>query len=274
VWHGVLSSPTPRVYDATALDEWQTDWGGQVTIFDNFWDAGGGGDFLGRWSHILFGITWIGLLYFFNVVQVPAYAQMEAGARGEALRKVTFRALWWFRWAALLTFLTGIWLMSINELWDFEGPRGTSIGIAILLAVTMFLNVWGVIWRNQKINIASSEAVAAGGQADPRAANAANAAGRASRVNTFFSIPMLFFMVFSFHYSGRYDTDGGKLAVVFIIAAVIWAVMEASALGLIGGLDNAINKNIFKDHKSTILGGFVYLAILLFIGFEAIVGGL
>jgi uncharacterized membrane protein len=244
-----------------------------VTIFDNFWDAGGGGDFLGRWAHILFGITWIGLLYFFNVVQVPAFAQMEAGARGEALRKVTFRALWWFRWAALLTFLTGIWLMSINELWDFEGPRGTAIGIAILLAITMFLNVWGVIWRNQKINIASSEAVAAGGQADPRAANAANAAGRASRINTFFSIPMLFFMVFSFHYSGRYDTDGGKLATVFIIAAVIWAVMEASALGFIGGLDNAINKNVLKDHRSTILGGFVYLAILLFIGWEAIVGG-
>jgi uncharacterized membrane protein len=245
-----------------------------VTIFDNFFDAGGGGDFLGRWSHILFGITWIGLLYFFNVVQVPAYAQMEAGARGEALRKVTFRALWWFRWAALATFLTGIWLMSINELWDFKGPQGTSIGIAALLAVTMFLNVWGVIWRNQKINIASSEAVAAGGQADPRAAKAANAAGRASRINTFFSIPMLFFMVFSAHYSDRYADDSGALAATFIIAAVIWAVMEASALGLIGGLDNSINKAILADHRKTIGAGFIYLLILLLIGFEAIVGGL
>jgi hypothetical protein len=244
-----------------------------VTIFDNFFDAGGGGDFLGRWSHILFGITWIGLLYFFNVVQVPAYAEMEAGARGEALRKVTFRALWWFRWAALFTFLTGVWLMSVNELWDFEGPRGTSIGIGALLAVTMFLNVWGVIWRYQKINIGSSVAVAAGGQADPRAAHAAAAAGRASRVNTFFSIPMLFFMVFSAHYSGRYADDSGALVATFIIAAVIWAVMEASALGLLGGLDNAINKAVFKDHRSTIIGGFIYLLILLLIGFEAIVGG-
>ena len=244
-----------------------------MTIFDNFFDAGGGGDFLGRWSHILFGITWIGLLYFFNFVQVPAFAQMEAGARGEALRKVTFRALWWFRWAALATFLTGIWLMSINELWDFEGPRGTSIGIAILLAITMFVNVWGIIWRNQKINIGSSEAVAAGGQADPRAAKAANAAGRASRINTLFSIPMLFFMVFSFHYSGRYETDGGKLAVVFIIALVIWAVLEASALGYLGGLDNSINKALLADHRKTIAAGFVFLLILVFIGFEGIVGG-
>jgi uncharacterized membrane protein len=245
-----------------------------VTIFDDFFDAGGGGDFLGRFGHILFGITWIGLLYFFNVVQVPAFAQMEAGARGEALRKVTFRALWWFRWAALLTFLTGIWLLSVNELWDFEGPRGTSIAIGGLLGTTMFLNVWGVIWRYQKINIGSSEAVAAGGQADPRAAHAANAAGRASRINTFFSIPMLFFMVFSAHYSGRYEDDGGALFAVFLIAVIIWAVMEASALGLLGGLDNAINKSILADHRKTIAAGFIYLLVLLIIGFEAIVGGL
>jgi len=244
-----------------------------AAIFDNFFDAGGGGDFIGRYLHILFGITWIGLLYFFNVVQVPAYAEMEPGARGEALRKVTFRALWWFRYAALFTFLTGIWLLSVGRLWDWKGQEGLAISIGALLATTMFLNVWGVIWRNQKINIASSAAVAAGGQADPRAAKAANAAGRASRVNTFFSIPMLFLMVFTAHYSGRYkDPTGGKIAAYVIIALVIWAVMEASALGLIGGLDNAINKAILADHKRTIWAGVVYLLILLFIGWELIIG--
>jgi uncharacterized membrane protein len=244
------------------------------TIFDNFTDAGGGGDLIGRYLHILFGITWIGLLYFFNVVQVPAYALMEPGARGEALRKVTFRALWWFRWAALCTFLTGIWLLSVGRLWDFKGQEGLSISIGALLATTMFLNVWGVIWPNQKINIASSEAVAAGGQADPRAAKAANASGRASRVNTFFSIPMLFFMVFTVHFSERYkDPTGGKIVAYVLIALVIWAVMEASALGLIGGLDNAINKAILGDHKRTIWAGVVYLLILLFIGWELIIGG-
>jgi uncharacterized membrane protein len=246
----------------------------KVQIFKDFMDPGSGGDVIGRFAHVIFGVTWIGLLYFFNVVQVPAYAQMEPGARGEALRKVTFRALWWFRWAAFLTFLTGVWLLSIEDLWDFKGPRGTAIAIGALFGTTMFLNVWGVIWRNQKINIGSSEAVAAGGQADPRAAKAANAAGRASRVNTFFSIPLLFMMVFSSHnLPGRYADDGGKLAAVFIIAVVIWAVMEASALGLIGGLDNAINKAILADHRKTIAAGFVFLLILVFIGFEAIVGG-
>ena len=137
----------------------------------------------------------------------------------------------------------------------------------------MFLNVWGVIWPNQKINIASSEAVAAGGQADPKAAKAANAAGRASRVNTFFSIPMLFFMVFTAHFAGRYkDPTGGKIVAYVLIALVIWAVMEASALGLIGGLDNAINKTILADHKKTIWAGVVYLLILLFVGWELIIG--
>jgi uncharacterized membrane protein len=246
-----------------------------VTIFDNFMDAGGGGDFLGRFAHILVGITWIGLLYFFNFVQVPAYAQMEAGARGEALRKVTFRALWWFRWAALLTFLTGVWLLTVRDLWDFKGQEGLSIAIGALLGTTMFVNVWGIIWRNQKINIASSEAVAAGGQADPRAAKAANAAGRASRINTLFSIPMLFFMVFTAHFSGRYeDPTGGTLIAYVVIALAIWAVLEASALGYLGGLDNAINKALLADHRKTIAAGFVYLLILLLIGWEAMIGGL
>jgi uncharacterized membrane protein len=246
-----------------------------VEIFNNFGDPNGAGDFLGRWGHILFGITWIGLLYFFNVVQVPAFAQMEAGARSEALRKVTWRALWWFRWAALFTFLTGVWLLIFTDQYKFKGPQGAAIFIGAVYGTTMFLNVWGVIWRMQKINIGSAEAVAAGGQADPRAAKAANAAGRASRINTFFSIPMLWLMVFAAH-SGeftRYDDSGGKLAAVIIIGLAIWAVMEASALGLIGGLDNAINKAVLADHRKTIIGGFIVLLVIQLIGFELIVGG-
>ena len=244
-----------------------------MVIFENFFDPNGGGDFLGRWGHILFGVTWIGLLYFFNVVQVPAFAQMEPGTRSEALRKITFRALWWVRMSALLTFLTGVWLLIVTDQYKFEGPAGYAILIGAVLGTTMFLNVWGVIWRNQKINIASAEAVAAGGQANPAAAKAANAAGRASRVNFFFSIPMLFFMVFAPHYAPLYEDSSGKLAAVLIIALVVWAVMEASALGFIGGLDNAINKAILADHKKTMIAGFIYLAVLFFVGFEGIVGG-
>ena len=128
-----------------------------------------------QWLHVFFGITWIGLLYFFNVVQVPAYAEMEAAARSEALRKVTSRALWWFRWAAVMTMASGLLMWAIA---GSDYKPSTSLGLSItfgsILGLTMGANVWMVIWPNQKINIASAEAVAAGGQPDPAAANAAS----------------------------------------------------------------------------------------------------
>ncbi len=70
--------------------------------------------FLSRWSHVFVGITWIGLLYFFNFIQVPAYAEMEGAARNNAIDKVTSRALWWFRWAAVMTLLSGIALFLLD----------------------------------------------------------------------------------------------------------------------------------------------------------------
>ena len=137
-----------------------------------------GFSFLSRWSHVLVGITWIGLLYFFNFVQVPAFAEMEAAARNNAIDKLTSRALWWFRWAAAATLVTGIALLCARS----EGARirattwksapGMAISAGILLAVTMFLNVWLVIWPNQKKVIANARNVQAGGEADPTAAPA------------------------------------------------------------------------------------------------------
>src|SRR4051794_11261407 len=67
-----------------------------------------GGAFASRWLHVIVGITWIGLLYYFNFVQVPAFAEMEAAARNNAIDKLASRALWWFRWAAVATLVTGI----------------------------------------------------------------------------------------------------------------------------------------------------------------------
>jgi uncharacterized membrane protein len=248
-----------------------------VEIFKHWGDTDGGLFFLAKYGHVLFGITWIGLLYFFNVVQVPAFAEMEPPARSEALRKVTWRALWWFRYAALLTFLTGVLMLGIaGSDFKFTKARGSAIYMGALLATTMFLNVWGIIWRYQKINIGSANAVAAGGQADPRAADAAKRAGRASRVNTFFSIPMLFFMLFAAHYSVFYgtggDIDGGKAFGAWILLIVIWAFAEASALGYIGGLDSPFNKLVFDDHRNTIYAGLAYWLVMLFIGWEAIIG--
>lgn len=242
-------------------------------IFDNFFDANGGFEFLARWLHVLVGIAWIGLLYFFNFVQTPAFAELSPGARNEAFDKLTWRALWWFRWAAMATFLMGVVILGIETsetsdyLTKFKGP---SILTGILFGVTMLGNVWMVIWPNQQIVIASVRKQLAGGEADPAQPTAAKKGARASRANTFFSITMLFFMVFTSHFSGLYQTDGdlSNVAIYYVFVLALWAFVEANALGLIGGLDSAFNKFVFDDHKKTIIYGFVYWAVIFVVGWE------
>src|SRR3954463_8896440 len=116
-------------------------------------------NFVLRWLHIIFGVTWIGLLYYFNFVQGPFFAETDAATKSNAIQKLVPRALWWFRWAALFTFLTGaIYLMGRGHR-DGFGIFATSWGVAILtgasLGTIMFLNVWLIIWPNQKVVIAS-----------------------------------------------------------------------------------------------------------------------
>ncbi len=247
-----------------------------MQIFEDFFDANGGLVFLTRYGHILFGIAWIGLLYFFNFVQVPSFAEMSADSRSEALRKLTSRALWWFRWAALATFATGLIMLGLNEYFsDTYGNAGrTSISWGSILGITMAANVWMVIWPNQKINIASAEAVANGGQADPRQPAAAKAAARASRANALFSIPMLFFMVFTSHWSFMYDNDAGAHLIAWIIFLVLWVFVELNALGkLPGGMDSPFNVKVFDDHKTTIYAGIAFWLILFILNYEIIIGG-
>jgi uncharacterized membrane protein len=238
-----------------------------VQIFDNFGDYNGGLYFLGKYAHVLAGITWIGLLYFFNFVQVPAFAELTGPARIEAFDKITWRALWWFRMAAAATFATGALMWGLAGS-DFEGTALLSIAWGSILGTTMFLNVWGVIWVNQKINITSLRT-----EGKPNA-DAAKKGARASRANALFSIPMLFFMLFTSHYSFHYaDPSGGKLAAVWIIFLVSWLFIEASALGFIGGLDSPFNKLVFDTHKNTIIAGAVYWLVLLIVCWEIIIGG-
>jgi len=244
-----------------------------VEIFNDFFEPGAAGEMLSRAGHILAGITWIGLLYFFNFVQTPAFADMSAESRSEAQRKLTLRALWWFRYAALITFLFGLSIIAMNG--DdadrfFKGQEGTAIMTGMLFGITMLLNVWGVIWRAQKVIIGSAESVANGGEADPRAADLAKPAARASRCNTLFSIPMLYFMVFAAHGAGFWHEPIGSTIVYWLVVLVIWAFIEASALGLIGGYDSPFNKEVFDDHRRTIIAGFVLLAVVYFIGWELI----
>lgn len=209
-----------------------------VLAVDPFFSRDGLGQFGLRWLHILAGITWIGLLYYFNFVQVPAFAAFgdEARARNIALDKLARKALWWFRWSALSTFVIGILITMVTRDYfanDFSKQAGgIGISVGMLLGTIMMLNVWGVIWRNQKVVLANAANVLAGGEADPNAAAAGRRAFMASRQNTVFSVTMLFFMVFKSHspVSGQI-LESGKIAGFWIIALVIIAVLELNALG-------------------------------------------
>ena len=145
-------------------------------------------EFLFRWGHVLFGIAWIGLLYYFNFVQGEYFKEATADAKGDATQKLVPNALWWFRWAAFFTFLTGLYLLDA-----ISGRLNEGIILGALMGTLMMLNVWGIIWPNQKIVIGLKEGDAA--IAGPKAL-------LASRTNTLFSIAMLYFMLASVHGPG------------------------------------------------------------------------
>ena len=226
-----------------------------------------------RWLHILAGIAWIGLLYYFNFVQVPAFAEYgdEGRARNIAIDKVARRALWWFRWAALSTFVTGILITIVADSYfsnDF-GKKGVGLAIStgMLLGTIMFVNGWGVIWRNQKIVLANAANVIAGGEANPDAAAAGRKAFMASRQNVVFSVTMLFFMVYKGH-GPEIAGDvlgGGKVGGYWVLALIIIAVLEINALGLMPW-KTAPKKglNILYDTvQNAIIASFVVWAIFL-----------
>lgn len=149
------------------------------------------------WLHVLAGITWIGLLYYFNFVQVPALADAaedKGGPGPDGITKyVAPRALWWFRWGALATWLTGaaaLVLLPGGFLGNFFALYGvTLIGVGAWLGTIMLLNVWGLIWPNQKKVLGLVEA------STEEKAKAKKIAFIASRTNTVLSVPMLLCMV-------------------------------------------------------------------------------
>src|SRR6266404_4684119 len=128
--------------------------------------------FLLRWIHFLAGVTWIGLLYYFNFVQGPFFAEADAATKSSATQKLVPRALWWFRWGAMLTFLSGLAILGMRRA-SWSDAWGMTILTGAAFGTLMFLNVWLVIWPNQKIVIANALNVAAGKPADPAAAASA-----------------------------------------------------------------------------------------------------
>ena len=147
-----------------------------------------------RWLHILTGITWIGLLYYFNFIQVPSMGKIKEDGSASAITKfIAPRALLWFRWAALATWLTGAYYLEksgiglVNAL-QLKGNAGY-IGLGAWLGTIMLFNVWVLIWPNQK------KVLGIVGASDETRLKAARIAFLASRTNTMLSLPMLFFMV-------------------------------------------------------------------------------
>jgi uncharacterized membrane protein len=152
-----------------------------------------------RWIHVVCGVMWIGLLYYFNFVQTPMMPNIPAEQRPAITGHIAPTALWWFRYGALGTVLAGIIVAALHgadyaaNVFTF-GLAKPSVGptmgfvlmsIGIWAAIIMFLNVWGVIWPNQKKVLGLVEA-----SADAKAA-AGRIAGMASRINTVLSLPML-----------------------------------------------------------------------------------
>ena len=220
-----------------------------------------------RWIHLVAGITWIGLLYFFNLVNVPFMKELDAPTKGKVIPALMPKALWWFRWGAMITVLAGvtywyiivavdarnggagagmalgsffgIWIVAwaieagmilsgkgaLNKGWflaifigalvlgasrvflnlngnGWESSRMLSIGVGGGIGLMMLLNVWGIIWRNQKKIIAWTKANAADGTPVPaESAKLARQAFLASRANAWLSLPMLFLMASAGHYT-------------------------------------------------------------------------
>ena len=144
-----------------------------------------------QWLHVFFGITWIGLLYYFNFVQTPVMPTVPAELKPGVSKYIAPKALFYFRWGAAFTVLTGLLLAwSYNELVQALTlqPSARLIGIGMWLALIMAFNVWFIIWPNQKKVLGFVTAD------DAAKAKAASTAGIASRLNVLLSIPMLLCM--------------------------------------------------------------------------------
>jgi uncharacterized membrane protein len=224
-----------------------------------------------RISHVIVAVMWMGLLWFFNFVQTPAFAEMDANSRNVAMDKITWRALWWFRWAAAATVAFGILIIAVaadssTHTYDgtywFKTAAGVTLLLGIIMGLVMAANVWMVIWPNQQIVIGNARKLLAGGEADPNAAAAARAGAMASRQNTIFSLPLLVFMVGASHFyaDSHFVTalnSSTKCIIYLLIGIVVITVLELNALGIISGRGVGSGLNvIYETHKNAMYTGF------------------
>jgi uncharacterized membrane protein len=211
-----------------------------------------GGLFALRWAHFLAGITWIGILYYFNFIQGSFFTEVEADVKKVTVQKLVPRALWWFRWGAMFTIITGLAIIAIRGHQTAGAIYSTSWGVSILtgaaMGVIMWFNVWFVIWPAQKVVIA-----AANGADAPDAAARGARASVASRTNTLLSIPMLFFMGAASHLPLQI-TDTSSLSCVAWAVGIVLLIVEGNALKGKNGPMTTV--------KGVITCGFILTAIL------------
>jgi uncharacterized membrane protein len=172
-------------------------------------------EFIFRWAHVLFGITWIGMLYYFNFVQGEYFKEAEPDAKADAMKKLAPRALWWFRWGAMFTFVTGVVLLGQVGAFQYFASSPV-IWVGALAGTFMFLNVWLIIWPAQQVVL---------GLKDGDGPSNAAKAGLASRTNTLFSAPMLFCMLGAKHLVVASPDGTGFWAAIAVIV-----LLEANAL--------------------------------------------
>ena len=218
--------------------------------------------FLLRWVHFLAGITWIGVLYYFNFIQTPFFGTDLGGqARGAMMRGLVPNALWWFRWGAMFTFVTG-WLIVITHM--VTGTAGMAYYTLILtgglMGTLMWYNVWFVIWPIQRGLIANAEATASGDEADAALAARAPIAARASRTNTLFSIPMLFFMGSARHLA-LVSHESPAYGTYWIVALVLILLVELNAFA-----GTAATQKPLGSVSGTLYSGFGLTLVLFLVG--------
>src|SRR2546428_207286 len=226
--------------------------------------------FLLRWFHFLAGITWIGMLYYFNFVQVPFFAGAEPAVRtGMITGGLVSRALWWFRWGAMLTFITG-WLYLSHRLGQlglqpfFSTSYGWAIFIGGIIGSLMWFNVWFIIWPAQQVVMASAARVKEGGQAIPEAGARGAGGGVTSPTNTLLSIPMLFFMCAASHWAFFPPTARPTNLTLLVAFLIILAILHANAVMGPATPDKAsAGKKLLSTVKGTLWAGFVLTAIFV-----------
>jgi uncharacterized membrane protein len=221
-------------------------------------------EFLLRWGHFLGGISWIGILWYFNFSQGPFMNEVDASVKTALTAKLAPRTLWYFRWGAMLTALTGWAIIGLR----MSTPGGaelafTSWGVTILtgalMGTLMWFNVWFVIWPRQKKAIAAAN----GGPAVENAAAVARRAFLASRTNTLLSIPLLFMMAAASHLP--IAVNPACVGLWFLILLVVLALLEFNALKATNG---PTTKPIEKVSGVIHMG--ILLTIVLYVAMEVL----